>query len=160
MESVNYTRTELYELVWSESLLSISKRYNISDVGLRKICIKMNIPLPGQGHWQKVRSGQRIYAKKLPKNFTGEDHITLKLRTEDEEQGLTLHALEKEIKARLDTHDAAIVEILSRFMDIIDPPELTEPPRKRIGFGVKEKRAKYRARRKEQRKADGKGRNQ
>ncbi len=98
MEEITYTRKELYELVWSESLLSISKRYNISDVGLRKICIKMNIPLPGQGHWQKVRSGRRIYAKKLPENFIGEDHITLKLRTEDEEQGLTLHALEKEIK--------------------------------------------------------------
>ncbi|MBN2302276.1 MAG: ORF6N domain-containing protein [Lentisphaerae bacterium] len=55
-----------------------------------------------------------------------------------------LAALEKEVKARLDTHDAAIVDVLSRIMDLIDPPELPpEPPKKQIGFSVKEKRAKY-----------------
>ena len=48
-----------------------------------------------------------------------------------------LAALEREVKARLDTHDAAIVDILARIMDMIDPPDLPEPPRKRIGFGVK-----------------------
>ena len=60
-----------------------------------------------------------------------------------------LAALEREVKARLDTHDAAIVDILARIMDLIDPPELPEPPKKQIGFGgVKEKRAKYSTRKK------------
>jgi len=57
-----------------------------------------------------------------------------------------LAALEREVKSRLDTHDAAIVDNLSRIMDLIDPPsrpEPPEPPRKLIGFGVKESRAKY-----------------
>ncbi len=60
-----------------------------------------------------------------------------------------LATLEREVKARLDTHDAAIVDILARIMDIIDPPELPEPPKKQIGFGgVKEKRANYSTKRK------------
>ena len=60
-----------------------------------------------------------------------------------------LDRLESEVKARLDTQDATIVDILRRFMDIIDPGEtpVEEPPRKRIGFSVKERRAAYRTRR-------------
>ena len=60
-----------------------------------------------------------------------------------------LAQLESEVKARLDTQGAAIVDILRRFMDIIDPGEtpVDKTPRKRIGFGEKERRAAYRTRR-------------
>jgi len=46
-----------------------------------------------------------------------------------------LASLEKELKKRLDVHEAVIVTILQRVMDIIDPPALRAPPPKpRIGF--------------------------
>lgn len=46
-----------------------------------------------------------------------------------------LAVLEKELKQRLDVHEAAIVTILQRVMDLIDPPEGPPPPPKpRIGF--------------------------
>ena len=46
-----------------------------------------------------------------------------------------LAALEKELKQRLDVHEAVIVTILQRVMDIIDPPVLPPAPSKpRIGF--------------------------
>ncbi len=46
-----------------------------------------------------------------------------------------LAALEKELKKRLDIHEAAIVTILQRVMDIIDPPGEPPPPEKpKIGF--------------------------
>ena len=54
-----------------------------------------------------------------------------------------LVALEKELKDRLDVHEAAIVTILQRVMEIIDPPALPEPPKKAIGFQVKEGKARY-----------------
>jgi len=58
-----------------------------------------------------------------------------------------LATLEKELKERLNVHDAAIVTILQRIMDIIDPPSLPEPPpKKRIGFQVKERSSRYRTR--------------
>lgn len=65
------------------------------------------------------------------------------------EQALKLAALEKELKERLDVHESAIVTILQRVMDIIDPPMQPEPPRKQIGFHTKgtklnESRAKRR----------------
>ena len=55
-------------------------------------------------------------------------------------------ALENELKERLNVHEAAIVTILQRVMDIIDPPALPAPPKKDIGFHVKEAKARYRTR--------------
>jgi hypothetical protein len=49
---------------------------------------------------------------------------------------------------RLDIHEAAIVSILQRVMDIIDPPALPAPPKKQIGFQVRERAARYVVRRK------------
>jgi ORF6N domain len=45
-----------------------------------------------------------------------------------------LASLEKELKKRLDVHEAVIVTILQRVVDIIDPPVAPEPPKPRIGF--------------------------
>ena len=59
-----------------------------------------------------------------------------------------LAALEKDLKERLDVHEAAIVSILQRVMDIIDPPAMPEPPKKQIGFLLKESPARYVVRRK------------
>lgn len=44
--------------------------------------------------------------------------------------------LEKKLTTRLDRHEVAIVEVLRRVMDILDPPPLREPPRREIGFHV------------------------
>jgi len=59
-----------------------------------------------------------------------------------------LAALEKELKERLDVHESAIVSILQRIMDLINPPPLSDPPRKSIGFHAKERAAKYQVKRK------------
>src|SRR5205814_10079219 len=40
-----------------------------------------------------------------------------------------LASLEKELKKRLDVHEAVIVTILQRVMDIIDPPSTSQPPK-------------------------------
>ena len=46
-----------------------------------------------------------------------------------------LDALERELKHRLNAHEAVIVTVLQRVMDIIDPPALPPAPSKpRIGF--------------------------
>jgi len=49
-----------------------------------------------------------------------------------------LKALEAKLTARLDVHETAIVEVLQRIMDILNPPppppDPPEPPRRQIGF--------------------------
>jgi len=115
MEKIVFTRVQLYNLVWSDSLLSLSKKYNISDNGLRKICTKNDIPLPPSSYWQRVRNGAHLTKKKLPKeHFSSE--ITLELR--DEERAIIspspLTLLTKEIKG----HDEQYVKV---------PKSLTNP---------------------------------
>src|SRR5580765_5656451 len=75
-----FTRQELYELIWSESMVALSKQYNISDTGLRKLCARMEIPIPLQGHWQKVKHGKVPQKKPLSSNYSGDSKVTLELR--------------------------------------------------------------------------------
>lgn len=62
-------REKLYNEIWEEPVSIVSKRYGISDTALRKRCIKLNIPIPPRGHWEKVRSGQKVKRPSLPKVF-------------------------------------------------------------------------------------------
>jgi len=46
-----------------------------------------------------------------------------------------LAELEKKLTTRLDLHETAIIEVLQRIMDLLDPPPPPpEPPRPQIGF--------------------------
>ncbi|MEI7900170.1 MAG: ORF6N domain-containing protein [bacterium] len=58
-----------------------------------------------------------------------------------------LAALERTLTARLDTHEHAISDIIRQIMLLLSPPpqeEPQDPPRPRIGFSVRERRAAYR----------------
>lgn len=66
MKDVEFTRQELYDLVWSMPLIKIAKKYQISDNGVKKRCKKYNIPLPGLGYWRKVELGYTVTKAKLP----------------------------------------------------------------------------------------------
>jgi hypothetical protein len=59
-----------------------------------------------------------------------------------------LALLEQELKLRLNTHEAAIVDVLQRIMKILDPPPPpSEPPPPEIGFHIREDAVPYRIRR-------------
>ena len=55
-----YNRERLYEEVWSEPVIVVAKRYGLSDVGLAKICKKLNIPRPGLGYWAKKAAARPV----------------------------------------------------------------------------------------------------
>jgi hypothetical protein len=55
-----YNRERLYEEVWSEPVMVVAKKYRLSDVGLAKICKKLNIPRPGLGYWAKKAAGKYV----------------------------------------------------------------------------------------------------
>src|SRR5882762_3082831 len=55
-----WDRQDLYEKVWQFPLRKLGAEYKISDVALAKICRKLEIPLPGLGHWTKIACGHTI----------------------------------------------------------------------------------------------------
>lgn len=58
--SKKLTRQELYELVWSMPMTKVGKQLEISDVAVRKICIKYDIPRPPQGYWASERRRRQV----------------------------------------------------------------------------------------------------
>lgn len=61
------SRTDLYARVWAEPLTKLAESFGISDVGLRKICQRHDIPLPPQGYRQRAQAGRVQNPTPLPR---------------------------------------------------------------------------------------------
>jgi hypothetical protein len=71
------SRTELYDLVWSEPLKTLCSRFGISDVALKKTCARSEIPTPERGYWAKKDAGKRTFQVSLPIRPPGMDDQVL-----------------------------------------------------------------------------------
>ncbi len=73
------SRKELYDLVWSEPMTTVCKRFGISDNGLRKHCKSMNIPTPPMGYWAKLQNQKVVKIIPLPSEYEGnKQYVDLK----------------------------------------------------------------------------------
>ncbi|MFM0170319.1 hypothetical protein PQR33_13395 [Paraburkholderia sediminicola] len=81
-------RSKLYKELWHEPMTKVAARYGISDVGLRKICDKLDIPVPGRGYWAKLGAGRPVQQQALPPREGPSSYIRGRpgsfLRTDDE----------------------------------------------------------------------------
>jgi len=59
-------REELYEKVWTAPLRDVAKEYGLSDVGIAKICKRLGVPRPPQGHWARIQHGHAVARPPLP----------------------------------------------------------------------------------------------
>lgn len=80
---MDYTRKDLYDLVWTEPLRTLAKRFGFSDVGLKKLCKRHDIPTPGLGYWAKVQHGQDVRKVPLPPAATRKSEVVLTMTAED-----------------------------------------------------------------------------
>lgn len=60
------SRATLYAQVWARPMSQVAKDYGLSNVGLAKICAKIDVPVPGRGYWAKVKTGKPVTKKPLP----------------------------------------------------------------------------------------------
>lgn len=77
MKEIKFTRKELYDLVWSEPLTAIAKKFETSDYVLRKACKDFNIPLPKSGHWMKIQFGKPLDIEPFNENYDGPNDVSL-----------------------------------------------------------------------------------
>ena len=61
-----YSRQELYDLIWSTPASKLAADFGISDVAIAKHCKKLNLPRPSSGYWAKVAAGRKPRKKPLP----------------------------------------------------------------------------------------------
>ena len=59
-------RQDLYDLVWTTPLKAVAGQFGISDVGLRKICVRASIPTPEREYCARKEAGKPTTLAKLP----------------------------------------------------------------------------------------------
>ena len=112
--SITINRKELYEQVWSEPVSRLAPKYGISDVGLKKICRKLNVPTPPLGYWTKIQYNIRVEKTPLPRLKHGKPHVH------------TIH--KSDLKGENDFEfSAEAKEIISKFGSIKVPERLNTP---------------------------------
>jgi hypothetical protein len=84
-----FTRQELYDLVWKTPMSQLAKEFDISDVGLRKICHQHNIPTASNKWWAAKSFGKRGKRDPLPA-LNGQEGavITLYIRNPNRQESL------------------------------------------------------------------------
>jgi hypothetical protein len=58
-KAIRFERHKLFDQVWEKPMTTLAAEYGLSDVGLRKICKRLSIPLPPQGYHLRAHKGQR-----------------------------------------------------------------------------------------------------
>jgi hypothetical protein len=67
MSAITLTREQLYERVWSQPMVKVAAEFGLSDVAVKKMCRRMNVPTPERGYWAKLAAGQKMRKPMLPK---------------------------------------------------------------------------------------------
>lgn len=70
------SRQELYNLVWAEPMITVCKRFGLTDNSLRKQCKSMDIPTPPVGYWSKLKHGKQTEIIPLPKESASNKQST------------------------------------------------------------------------------------
>jgi hypothetical protein len=81
---IRLTREEIYDMVWELPMTEIAKMYIISDVGFRKLCLRLEIPIPKCGDWAKVKAGYKLRKPKLSISWKGKAFAELEKRPSDQ----------------------------------------------------------------------------
>lgn len=56
----SFERQKLFDEIWATPVKTLAKGYGMSDVGLRKICLTLDVPMPPRGYWAKLSAGKSI----------------------------------------------------------------------------------------------------
>lgn len=72
------TRSELYDLIWSEPAKDVAPRLGMSPEQLGTACEAANIPRPDRGYWNNVNPGAKGKRAALPDRHLGQaDYVEL-----------------------------------------------------------------------------------
>jgi hypothetical protein len=64
--TITLTREQLYDRVWTEPIDRICGDFGLSNLGLRKLCLRHEIPVPWRGYWAQRQHGHKVRQPPLP----------------------------------------------------------------------------------------------
>jgi hypothetical protein len=82
METIELTRKELYDIVWSTTLSKLTQQYAYTNDGIKKLCKQFEIPMPDSSYWSKLKFNKKFKKENLNPVFGGVDKIVLTIRKE------------------------------------------------------------------------------
>jgi hypothetical protein len=72
-KEVKMGRAQLFDRVWSEPVAILAAKWGISGPGLKKVCRKLEIPVPPRGYWAKLKAQHRVRRPNLPGLLTNQE---------------------------------------------------------------------------------------
>lgn len=60
------TREELFDRVWSSPVATLAKEWGLSGPGLKKLCRRLEVPVPPRGYWARLKAGKAVRRSRLP----------------------------------------------------------------------------------------------
>lgn len=66
------TREELYELVWSQPMIRVAEKFEVSGSYLARVCTELCVPRPERGYWAKLAVGKAPQRPALPEPLPGD----------------------------------------------------------------------------------------
>jgi len=109
-ESKSISREELYELIWSKPASSLAKEFCISDVGLGKICKRMEIPKPSLGYWRKVEVGGHLPRKPKLKKLSPKGQQKVAIHKNQFSQGHWLFVTDERTVKNLENINCYVID--------------------------------------------------
>ncbi|RKT00172.1 hypothetical protein [Flavobacterium sp. 123] len=82
METIELTRKELYDIVWSTTLSKLTQQYAYTNDGIKKLCKQYEVPMPDGSYWSKLKFNKKFKKEKLNPVFAVVDKIVLTIRKE------------------------------------------------------------------------------
>ena len=82
METIELTRKELYNIVWSTTLSKLTQQYAYTNDGIKKICKQYEVPMPDGSYWSKLKFNKKFKKEKLNPVFNSVNKIVLAIREE------------------------------------------------------------------------------
>ena len=99
-ESETVSREALYELVWTEPVSSLSKRFGLSGAGFSKLCRRIGVPMPARGHWARIRAGHSVSRPPLGSTPVGRPSNVRLLALDESSQEKLLDLKRQAVAAR------------------------------------------------------------
>lgn len=65
--AITLTREQLYQRVWNTPMTKVAAEFGLSDVAVKKLCRKLDVPTPPRGYWARLAAGQKMKRTPLPK---------------------------------------------------------------------------------------------